>query len=139
MERNHSENLRGITFAPFEIVATALTTLWEIHIRVPAQGPVAVACKRGGERLTNDVVRPTSPSEALRVIELLLAPFRSGDRLFVTARGHDSKLSMWSTSSRSTALYWCAAAVAKLWLPVKQRGSAPASTSVSAQQNRTVA
>jgi hypothetical protein len=49
----------------------------------------------------------------------VLAPFTSGDRLFITARGDESPISMWTTGSRSAGLYWCAAAIAKLWLPGK--------------------
>jgi hypothetical protein len=92
-----------------------LTTLWEVHIRVPVEGAVAIACKRGGERLTPEVVRFVQPSDALGVLKRMLERFRNGDELFVTARGHDSRLSMWSSRSRSAGLYWCATAISQLY------------------------
>ena len=93
--------------------------LWEIHLRIPADGPVAVACKRGGDRLLNGVVRLSTPAEALELLERLLAVFREGDQLFITARTHDTSLSMWSTRSRAAGLYWCATALSQLWRPVR--------------------
>lgn len=70
---------------------------------------------RGEERVTDGVLRPKTPSEALSMLEVLLEPFRNGEELFITARTNDARLSMWSTQSRATALYWCASAFAKLW------------------------
>ncbi|MDB4986038.1 MAG: hypothetical protein JWN04_1216 [Myxococcaceae bacterium] len=90
--------------------------LWEVHLRVPARGPLALACKRAGTRLTDGVVRLPRPTEALRVIERLLETFALGDQLFITARTEDCALSMWRTSSKAAGLYWCASALAKLWL-----------------------
>lgn len=107
------------------------TTFWEVHIRVPVGGPVAIACKRGGERLTPEVVRFVQPADALGVLNRMLEQFRSGDELFVTARGHDSRLALWSTHSRSAGLYWCAAAISQLY-SASLRGPAP-------QPSRTVA
>lgn len=65
------------------------------------------------------------------MLEQLLAPFRSGEQLFITARTHGPQLSMWQTESKATALYWCASAFAKLW-----RGEqAHASTSPDGAEN----
>lgn len=116
---------------------TEPATLWEVHIRVPTDGPLAIACKRGGERVTPGVIRPLSPGDALRIVDSLLARFDAGDHLFITARGHDSKLSMWSTHSRSVGLYWCAAALTQLCMGSQrliQRGRA-----LAAPPTRTVA
>jgi len=95
-------------------MASAPSVLWEIHLRVPPGGPVSLWCKRGGERLTNGVVR-TTPIDALSLLGVLLADFAHGDQLFVTARAGDSKMSMWTTCSRAAGLYWCAAALTQLW------------------------
>ncbi|HEY6876400.1 MAG TPA: hypothetical protein VI299_00190 [Polyangiales bacterium] len=70
---------------------------------------------RGGEHMTSGVVRPPTPSDALRVLEELLRPFRNGEQLFITARTNSPRLAMWRTQSKATALYWCASAFAKLW------------------------
>ncbi|HEX5657228.1 MAG TPA: hypothetical protein VFX59_08530 [Polyangiales bacterium] len=89
--------------------------LWQVHLRIPERGPVAVAVMRGQENVTDGVMRPSTPSDALRMLEQLLEPFRNGEQLFVTARTNSAKLSMWRTQSKATALYWCASAFAKLW------------------------
>jgi len=91
------------------------TQLWEVHLRVPTEGPVAVSCKRGGTSVSHGVARASTPSDALRLIEGLLASFSEGDQLFITARASDSNLSMWRTESKGTGLYWCASVLAKLW------------------------
>lgn len=65
--------------------------------------------------MTDGVTRASTPSEALRVLEQILQPFRSGEQLFITARTNTPRLSMWRTQSKATALYWCASAFAKLW------------------------
>ncbi|MDB4972921.1 MAG: hypothetical protein JWN48_1262 [Myxococcaceae bacterium] len=98
-----------------ELVTSEPATLWEVHLRIPDRGPVALACKRGGERLTDDVLRLPTPADVLRRLEHLLERFAEGDQLFVTARTHDSALSMWRTNCKSAGLYWCASALAKLW------------------------
>ena len=112
--------MAGTRLARLDSVRTEPATLWEVHIRVPPDGPLAIACKRGGEQITPGVIRPSSPCDALRLVDNLLARFDSGDQLFITARGHDSKLSMWSTHSRSVGLYWCAAALSQLWIRSQQ-------------------
>ncbi len=89
--------------------------LWQVHLRIPESGPVAVAVMRGDEHVTDGVVRPETPSDALRMLEQLLTPFRSGEQLFITARTNGAQLSMWRTQSKATALYWCASAFTKLW------------------------
>lgn len=89
--------------------------LWEIHLRIPAKGPVFIACKKGGESLTHGVVTMEAPSDALRLIETVLGSFGEGDELFITARTYDSNLSMWRSESKAAGLYWCASALAKLW------------------------
>jgi hypothetical protein len=89
--------------------------LWQVHLRIPEHGPVALAVMRGDEHITDGVVRPDTPSEALRILEQLLIPFRNGEQLFITARTTNSQLSMWRTQSKATALYWCASALTKLW------------------------
>lgn len=66
------------------------------------------------------VVRMSTPGEALSLLERVLHGFREGDQLFITARTHDTSLSMWSTHSRAAGLYWCATALSQLWRP---RGS----------------
>ena len=91
------------------------TRLWEIHLRVPADGPLAISCKHGGESVSHGVARMSTPGDALRLIEALLMNFSEGDQLFITARASDSNLSMWRTESKGTGLYWCASALAKLW------------------------
>jgi len=93
----------------------APAALWEVHVRVPPGGTVSLWCKRSGDRLTNGVVRMNTPADTLRLLELLLETFAHGDQLFITARAGDSKMSMWTTSSRAAGLYWCAAALAQLW------------------------
>jgi hypothetical protein len=100
-------------------VTTEPSGLWEIHLRIPAEGPVSISCKRGGQRLTDGVTRTSTPAEALRTLGLLLEPFQEGDQLFITARSHGSSLSMWSTQSRAVGLYWCATALSQLWRPQK--------------------
>lgn len=89
--------------------------LWEIHLRITSGAPVSIACKRDGERLTQGVARMTTPAEALQLLETLLERFERGNQLFITARAHDSSLSMWSTGSKAAGLYWCAAALGQLW------------------------
>lgn len=97
--------------------------LWEVHLRVPTEGPVAVSCKRGGTSVSHGVARASTPSDALQLIEAMLATFSDGDQLFITARASDSHLSMWRTQSKGTGLYWCASALAKLWRCSTGRGS----------------
>jgi hypothetical protein len=94
--------------------------LWEIHLRIPTHGPVAVSCKHGGESVSNGVARTSTPGDALRLIESLLTTFNEGDQLFITARASDSNLSMWRTESKGTGLYWCASVLAKLWRTTTQ-------------------
>jgi hypothetical protein len=89
--------------------------LWQVHLRIPERGPVAVAVMRGEEHMTDGVVRPKTPSDALDMLEQLLEPFQNGEQLFITARTNNAQLSMWRTQSKATALYWCASALAKLW------------------------
>jgi hypothetical protein len=89
--------------------------LWQVHLRFPERGPLSIAVMRGNERVSDGVTRASTPSEALRVLEQILQPFRSGEQLFITARTNTPRLSMWRTQSKATALYWCASAFAKLW------------------------
>jgi hypothetical protein len=89
--------------------------LWQVHLRIPERGPVAISVMRGECRITDGVIRPSTPGDALRMLEQLLEPFGRGDQLFITARAKDSRLSMWRTQSKATALYWCASALSKLW------------------------
>jgi hypothetical protein len=89
--------------------------LWQVHLRIPEHGPVAISVMRGDEHVTDGVMRPETPSEALRALERMLEPFRNGEQLFITARTNSARLSMWRTESKATALYWCASALAKLW------------------------
>lgn len=98
-------------------MTTEPSGLWEIHLRIPADGPVSIAAKRGGERLTNDVMQMSTPAAALQMLERLLEAFAEGDELFITARTHGTSLSLWSTQSRAVGLYWCAAALSQLWRP----------------------
>jgi hypothetical protein len=70
---------------------------------------------RGEEHVTDGVMRPDTPSDALHMLEQILQPFRNGEQLFITARTNGAQLSMWRTQSKATALYWCASAFAKLW------------------------
>ncbi|MET0286569.1 MAG: hypothetical protein ABW352_18950 [Polyangiales bacterium] len=86
-----------------------------MHLRIPESGPVAVAVMRGEEHVTDGVMRPKTPSDALQMLEQILKPFRIGEQLFITARTNGAQLSMWRTQSKATALYWCASAFAKLW------------------------
>jgi hypothetical protein len=97
------------------LVTREPTDLWEIHLRIPEHGPVAVACKHGGASVTDGVARVSTPTETLRMLEDLLQQCDDGEQLFITARTHDSALSMWRTSSKAAGLYWCASALAKLW------------------------
>lgn len=76
---------------------------------------MSVCAKRAGEKLTPGVVQLPSPSEALQLLEHLLSSFTHGDSLFITARTHDSSMSMWNTCSKAAGLYWCAAALGQLW------------------------
>ena len=106
---------QGLGFA-WQLCVTLEPELWEIHLRIPAQGPVAVAGKRAGTRLAGDgVLRMSTPCAALRQIEALLREFGTGDQLFITARTHDTSLSMWVTTSKAIGLYWCATALGQLW------------------------
>jgi hypothetical protein len=91
------------------------TGLWQVHLRIPESGPVAISVMRGEEHMTDGVLRPETPSDALHQLEQLLVPFREGEQLFITARTNTAQLSMWRTESKATALYWCASALAKLW------------------------
>jgi len=95
--------------------------LWELHLRIPNEGPVSISGKHGGGTITEGVARVSTPTDALRFIESLLVGFREGDQLFITARAHDSNLSMWRTASKATGLYWCASALAKLWRPAHRK------------------
>lgn len=105
------------------VVTSKPSGLWEIHLRIPAEGPVSIACKRGGERLTKGVVQLSTPADVLQTLEQMLEAFAEGDALFLTARTHGgTSLSMWSTQSRAVGLYWCAAALSQLWRP---RSGAP--------------
>lgn len=70
---------------------------------------------RGDRRVTDGVARPSTPGDALRLLEQILEPFCRGEQVFLTARSEDSRLSMWRAQSKSTALYWCASALSKLW------------------------
>ena len=98
------------------LVMSGPQELWEIHLRIPAEGPVAIASKRGGKSLVGEgVIRLATPFAALRQIEALLSEFGQGDQLFITARTHDTALSMWSTTSKAVGLYWCATALGQLW------------------------
>jgi hypothetical protein len=73
-------------------------------------------------------------------LELLLEPFARGDQLFITARGHDSKISMWTTASRAAGLYWCAAALSQLCMPAANlMQKSVAVNALTSQQHRTVA
>ena len=119
MAENHWQIPRGIRFAWRFLVTSEPSGLWEIHLRIRAEGPVSIACKRGGERLTEGVMKMSTPSDALQMLELLLEHFAEGDELFITARTHGTSLSMWSTQSRAVGLYWCAAALSQLWRPRK--------------------
>jgi len=108
-------NFDGIGFASDISVTQEPARLWEVHLRIPTHGPVAISCKHGGESVSNGVAQTSTPGDALRLIEALLTSFRAGDQLFITARASDSNLSMWRTESKGTGLYWCASALAKLW------------------------
>lgn len=85
---------------------------------------MAISCKRAGERLTPGVLRAPSPAHALRILDQLLLGFAYGDQLFITARCHDSTMSMWTTGSRAAGLYWCAAALTQLWGPEREATAA---------------
>jgi hypothetical protein len=105
----------GLALASGGSVSDEPRGLWQVHLRIPESGPVAVAVMRGEERVTDGVLRSETPSDALRMLEQLLQPFRIGEQLFITARTDGAQLSMWRTQSKATALYWCASALAKLW------------------------
>jgi hypothetical protein len=99
--------------------------LWELHIRIPSDGDVAISGKHGGGTITDGVTRVSTPSDALRLMEELLVGFAEGDQLFITARTQDSNLSMWRTASKATGLYWCASALAQLWRPLRRKSAEP--------------
>jgi hypothetical protein len=106
-------------------VAKESAQLWEVHLRVPTDGPLAISCKRGGESVSHGVARTSTPADALRLIEALLMNFSEGDQLFITARASDSHLSMWRTESKGTGLYWCASVLAKMWRSSTSKAAEP--------------
>lgn len=89
---------------------------------------MAISVMHGDERMNEGVLRSDTPSEALGQLEAILAPFHDGEQLFITARTSTSRLSMWRTHSKATALYWCASALAKLWRPAEGAASDPGLT-----------
>ncbi len=88
---------------------------WEAELRILPSSRVAL-------QLINDegtaVKVCSAPTEAIRIIEEFLRPFRCWyDELVVWSRSELCPPHMWTTRSPAGGLYWCTIVFGKIWPP----------------------
>jgi hypothetical protein len=99
---------------------------WEAELRILPSSRVAV---RLVSEERSDLTVCSSPSEAIRVLEEFLRPFRCWyDEFVVWSRTELGPPHMWTTRSPAGGLYWCTTILGKIWPPpwvplVERRGT----------------
>jgi len=100
---------------------------WTVFMRVRSRAAISVHVDESNLELAGETC--SSPSEAVRAVEDLLAEFDPDrDEVVLVLRAREEVPSLWQTRSAASALYWCATMLAKAWPPrwsplIDRRGS----------------